>query len=242
MIIKAICIGFIRFYQWTISPILGAHCRHTPSCSQYTIEAIQEWGAVKGIGLGIKRIARCHPWGTFGYDPVPKRLENKLENQHAMSDINYDKKIKYMQRALELALLGKGKVAPNPMVGCIIVKDGEVIGEGWHDKYGEAHAEQMAIEKVKDKVKLAGSTVFVTLEPCAHYGKTPPCCDLLIREKVSKVIICNVDPNPLVNGEGIRRMRLAGIVIETGLLEEEGIQLNKDFFDLMEKKKANFMA
>ena len=147
-----------------------------------------------------------------------------------------------MQRALELAHLGKGKVAPNPMVGCVIVKDGEVIGEGWHDKYGEAHAEQMAIDKVKDKIKLAGSTVFVTLEPCAHYGKTPPCCDLLIREKVSKVIICNVDPNPLVNGEGIRRMRAAGIVIETGLLKEEGGKLNKDFFDLMEKKKANFLA
>jgi len=147
-----------------------------------------------------------------------------------------------MPRALELAHLGKGKVAPNPMVGCVIVKDGEVIGEGWHDKYGEAHAEQMAIDKVKDKIKLAGSTVFVTLEPCAHYGKTPPCCDLLIREKVSKVIICNVDPNPLVNGEGIRRMRAAGIVIETGLLKEEGGKLNKDFFDLMEKKKANFLA
>src|SRR5690606_20918348 len=123
-----------------------------------------------------------------------------------------------------------------------IVKDEEVIGEGWHDKYGEAHAEQMAIDQVKDKAKLAGSTVFVTLEPCAHYGKTPPCCDLLIREKVGKVIICNVDPNPLVNGEGIRRMRAAGIMIETGLLEEEGYQLNKEFFDLMEKKKANFMA
>jgi putative membrane protein insertion efficiency factor len=242
MIIKAICIGLIRFYQWTISPILGAHCRHTPSCSQYTLEAIREWGVFKGIGLGIKRIARCHPWGTSGYDPVPQRSENNIENQHAMNDINHDKKIKYMQRALELAQLGKGKVAPNPMVGCMIVKDGEIIGEGWHDKYGEAHAEQMAIDQVKDKIKLAGSTVFVTLEPCAHYGKTPPCCDLLIREKVNKVIICNVDPNPLVNGEGIRRMREAGIVIETGLLEEEGRKLNKDFFDLMEKKKANYLA
>lgn len=222
--------------------MLGAHCRHTPSCSQYVIDAIREWGAFKGIWLGVKRIARCHPWGTSGYDPVPKRLENKYENQHSMSDISYENKILYMQRALELARLGKGKVAPNPMVGCVIVKEREVIGEGWHDKYGEAHAEQMAIDQVQDKAKLAGSTVFVTLEPCSHYGKTPPCCDLLIREKVGKVIICNVDPNPLVNGEGIRRMHEAGIAVETGLLEAEGCQLNKEFFDLMEKKKANYLA
>ena len=159
-----------------------------------------------------------------------------------MSSISAEDKITYMQRALDLALLGKGKVAPNPMVGCVIVKDGEVIGEGWHDKYGEAHAEQMAVDQVKDKEKLAGSTVFVTLEPCAHFGKTPPCCDLLIKEKVGEVIICNVDPNPLVNGEGIRRMTKAGILIETGLLAEEGQELNKDFFARMGKKKADHMA
>lgn len=159
-----------------------------------------------------------------------------------MSSISAEDKITYMQRALELAMLGKGKVAPNPMVGCVIVKDGDVIGEGWHDKYGEAHAEQMAVDQVKDKEKLVGSTVFVSLEPCAHFGKTPPCCDLLIREKVGEVIICNVDPNPLVNGEGIRRMTKAGIVIETGLLAEEGQELNTDFFHRMGKKKADHLA
>jgi diaminohydroxyphosphoribosylaminopyrimidine deaminase/5-amino-6-(5-phosphoribosylamino)uracil reductase len=190
----------------------------------------------------MKRIGRCNPWGTSGYDPVPKHLDKKTENQHSMSDISSKEKIKYMQRALALALLGKGKVAPNPMVGCVIVKDGEIIGEGWHDQFGEAHAEQIAVDQVKVKEKLTASTVFVTLEPCAHYGKTPPCCDLLIKEKVGKVIICNVDPNPLVDGEGIRRMHEAGIIIETGLLEQEGRGLNKDFFELMEKKKANHLA
>ena len=161
---------------------------------------------------------------------------------HLMNNISAEDKITYMQRAIELALLGKGKVAPNPMVGCVIVKDGEVIGEGWHDKYGEAHAEQLAVDQVKEKEKLKGSTVFVTLEPCAHFGKTPPCCDLLIKEKVGEVIICNVDPNPLVNGEGIRRMQKAGILIETGLLAEEGQELNKDFFHRMGKKNANHLA
>lgn len=159
-----------------------------------------------------------------------------------MSNLSYNEKEKYMQRALELAILGKGKVAPNPMVGCVIVKDDKIIGEGWHDKYGEAHAEQVAIDNVNDKEALIGSTVFVTLEPCAHFGKTPPCCDLLIQEKIAKVIICNVDPNPLVDGEGIRRMREASISIETGILEKDGLQLNKEFFDLMEKKKAKFIA
>ncbi len=238
MSLKSISIGLIRFYQLAISPLFGAHCRHTPTCSQYTIEAIREWGAAKGVVLGIKRIARCHPWGTSGYDPVPQNLEKKFE----MSNNNFQGEIKYMQRALELAVLGKGKVAPNPMVGCVIVKDDKIIGEGWHDKYGDAHAEQMAVDQVKDKNKLAGSTVYVTLEPCSHYGKTPPCCDLLIQEKVEKVIICNVDPNPLVNGEGIRRLKEAGIIIETGMLETEGREMNKDFFALMAKKKANYMA
>ena len=136
----------------------------------------------------------------------------------------------YMRRALELATLGKGKVAPNPLVGCVIVQDNQIIGEGWHQRYGEAHAERNAVASVSDPSLLVGSTVYVNLEPCAHFGKTPPCCDLLIEHQVGRVVISNQDINPLVDGEGIRRMRAAGIEVVTGVLEEEGFILNQEFF------------
>jgi diaminohydroxyphosphoribosylaminopyrimidine deaminase/5-amino-6-(5-phosphoribosylamino)uracil reductase len=136
----------------------------------------------------------------------------------------------YMSRALELARLGFGKVSPNPMVGCIIVCEGKIIGEGFHQQYGGPHAEVNAIHSVKDKTLLKQSTVYVTLEPCAHYGKTPPCAKLLVEHLVKKVIISNVDPNPLVSGKGIEILRSAGIEVETGLLEQEGLELNKRFF------------
>jgi diaminohydroxyphosphoribosylaminopyrimidine deaminase/5-amino-6-(5-phosphoribosylamino)uracil reductase len=135
-----------------------------------------------------------------------------------------------MSRALELARLGFGKVSPNPMVGCIIVCEGKIIGEGFHQQYGGPHAEVNAIHSVKDKTLLKQSTVYVTLEPCAHYGKTPPCAKLLVEHLVKKVIISNVDPNPLVSGKGIEILRSAGIEVETGLLEQEGLELNKRFF------------
>ena len=142
-----------------------------------------------------------------------------------------------MQRALQLARLGAAAVSPNPMVGCVIVHDGKIIGEGWHKKYGEAHAEVNAINDVLDKSILSESEVYVTLEPCSHFGKTPPCADLLIKHKVKKVIICNHDPNPLVSGQGIERLRKAGIEVEIGLLEQEGRVLNKRFFTYIEKKR-----
>lgn len=143
----------------------------------------------------------------------------------------------YMRRALELASNGLGNVSPNPMVGCVIVCDDKIIGEGWHMKYGEAHAEVNAINSVKDKSLLQRSTVYVTLEPCSHHGKTPPCADLLIKSKVKKVVIANVDSNPLVGGKGIEKLKAAGIEVETGLLDEEGRELNKRFFTFIEKKR-----
>ncbi len=143
----------------------------------------------------------------------------------------------YMQRAFQLALLGQGKVAPNPMVGCVIVKDEQVIGEGWHRQYGEAHAERNAVESVSDKNLLTGSTVYVNLEPCSHHGKTPPCSDLLIAHRVGRVVISNQDPNPLVDGGGIQRLSRAGIAVLVGVLQEEGAALNKDFFHRMNQKK-----
>ncbi len=145
----------------------------------------------------------------------------------------------FMQRAIELAALGKGNVSPNPLVGCVIVYNNKIIGEGRHKKYGDVHAEVNAINSIaeENKIFLKKSTVYVSLEPCSHYGKTPPCADLLIKEKVKKVVICNNDPNPLVNGKGIQKLKEAGIEVETGLLENEGRELNKRFFTFLEKKR-----
>lgn len=143
----------------------------------------------------------------------------------------------YMQRALDLAALGKGSVSPNPLVGCVIVHENRIIGEGWHQKYGEGHAEVNAINSVQNKALLPESTVFVTLEPCAHFGKTPPCADLLIRQGVKKVVISAVDPNPLVGGKGIHKLREAGISVETGVLEAAGKSINKRFFNAIQRKK-----
>jgi diaminohydroxyphosphoribosylaminopyrimidine deaminase / 5-amino-6-(5-phosphoribosylamino)uracil reductase len=138
---------------------------------------------------------------------------------------------------MELARLGFGSVSPNPMVGCVIVNEGRIIGEGFHQEYGGPHAEVNAINSVKDKEQLKQSTVYVSLEPCAHFGKTPPCADLLVKQTVKKVIISNVDPNPLVAGKGIGLLKNAGIEVELGLLEQDGADLNKRFFKYILEKK-----
>jgi diaminohydroxyphosphoribosylaminopyrimidine deaminase/5-amino-6-(5-phosphoribosylamino)uracil reductase len=142
-----------------------------------------------------------------------------------------------MQRALELAALGSGLVSPNPMVGCVIVYKDQIIGEGWHKKYGGPHAEVNAIETVKNKNVLRDSTAYVTLEPCSHFGKTPPCADLLIRHQIKKVVICNSDPFPEVNGKGIQKLKDAGIEVITRVLEKKGRHLNRRFFTSVEKKR-----
>ncbi len=142
-----------------------------------------------------------------------------------------------MARALDLARLGLGSVSPNPMVGCVIVHNNKIIGEGFHRKYGEAHAEVHAINSVKDKSLLSESTVYVNLEPCAHYGKTPPCARLLAGYRVKKVVIANTDPNPLVAGKGIEILEDAGVEVETSILEEDARNLNKRFFTAFEKKR-----
>jgi diaminohydroxyphosphoribosylaminopyrimidine deaminase / 5-amino-6-(5-phosphoribosylamino)uracil reductase len=143
----------------------------------------------------------------------------------------------YMRRALELARRGQGAVSPNPMVGCVIVHDEQIIGEGWHMLYGGPHAEVNAIRNVQDKQLLPESTVYVTLEPCSHFGKTPPCADLLMENKVKKVVICNLDTNPLVAGKGVAKLQKAGIEVVSGVLEAEGRKLNKRFFTFMEQKR-----
>lgn len=136
----------------------------------------------------------------------------------------------YMLRCIELAKKGIGSVAPNPMVGCVIVHENKIIGEGYHQKYGEAHAEVNAILNVKDKSLLTSSTLYVNLEPCAHFGKTPPCADLIVEYKIPKVVIANVDPHSKVAGKGIEKLKNAGIEVITGVCEHEGNELNKRFF------------
>jgi diaminohydroxyphosphoribosylaminopyrimidine deaminase / 5-amino-6-(5-phosphoribosylamino)uracil reductase len=143
----------------------------------------------------------------------------------------------FMHRALELAALGLGNVSPNPLVGSVIVHEGKIIGEGWHKKYGEAHAEVNAIDSVDNKNLLKESTVYVNLEPCSHFGKTPPCADMLIANRVKKVVVANLDSNPLVAGNGIKKLRTEGIEVITGILDRQGSDLNKRFFTYMEKQR-----
>jgi len=143
----------------------------------------------------------------------------------------------YMGRALELAEWGRGSVSPNPMVGCVIVHQDQIIGEGWHREYGGPHAEVHAINSVENQSLLPESTVYVTLEPCAHWGKTPPCANLLVEKKVKKVIIAATDSNPLVGGKGIEILKNAGIAVETGVLEEESRWQNRRFFTQIEKQR-----
>ena len=143
----------------------------------------------------------------------------------------------YIKKCLEIARLGSGHVSPNPMVGSVIVYYGEIIGKGYHEKYGSHHAEVNAINSVKDKSLLKKSTLYVNLEPCAHFGKTPPCSNLIIENKIPKVVIGCIDTFSEVSGKGIERMQNAGIEVTTGVLEKESRKLNKRFFTFHEKKK-----
>ena len=145
----------------------------------------------------------------------------------------------YMHRCLELAKLGAGYVAPNPMVGAVLVRDDRIIGEGYHQRYGEAHAEPNCIASVKkeDQYLISQSVMYVSLEPCVHFGKTPPCADLIIRNKIPKVIIGCRDPFERVNGRGIEKLREAAIDVEQGILEEDCTDLNKRFFTFHTKRR-----
>ncbi|WP_241645384.1 bifunctional diaminohydroxyphosphoribosylaminopyrimidine deaminase/5-amino-6-(5-phosphoribosylamino)uracil reductase RibD [Rosenbergiella metrosideri] len=137
----------------------------------------------------------------------------------------------FMQQALDLAKRGRFTTNPNPNVGCVIVQDGEVVGQGWHKKAGEGHAEVNALREAGDKAR--GATAYVTLEPCSHHGRTPPCCDALIAAGISRVIVAMQDPNPQVAGRGLHRLRQAGIEVEFGLLAAEAEALNRGFLKRM---------
>jgi diaminohydroxyphosphoribosylaminopyrimidine deaminase/5-amino-6-(5-phosphoribosylamino)uracil reductase len=152
-----------------------------------------------------------------------------------LNRMNFDEK--YMLRCLELAKDGFGNVAPNPMVGCVIVCEGKIIGEGYHQEYGKAHAEVNAIHSVRDKSLLQKSTLYVNLEPCAHFGKTPPCANLIVEHNIPRVVIGCVDSYSEVSGKGIEKLRNAGIEVTVGILENESLELNKRFFTFHNKKR-----
>jgi diaminohydroxyphosphoribosylaminopyrimidine deaminase/5-amino-6-(5-phosphoribosylamino)uracil reductase len=143
----------------------------------------------------------------------------------------------YMERALQLAALGLGSVQPNPMVGAVIVHQGRIIGEGWHQKHGGAHAEVFAINSVQNKELLKEATLYVTLEPCSHFGKTPPCADLVVRMQIPRAVIGNIDPNEQVNGTGIRKLQECGIETVTGVLAAQCSWLNRRFFTFHAQKR-----
>lgn len=142
--------------------------------------------------------------------------------------------IDYMKRALELAKIGWGRTKPNPLVGAVIVKNGKIIGEGWHKKFGESHAEVNAIENSIEDCQ--GAKLYINLEPCSHYGKTPPCVHRIIESKIKKVAIAMEDPNPIVSGKGISILRDNGIEVEVGLLKEEALRLNDIFIKYITHK------
>lgn len=147
----------------------------------------------------------------------------KKDSQHSVDEI-------WMRKALDLAQKGRGHVSPNPMVGCVVVSDsGELIGSGYHEKYGEPHAEVNAVASVKKKKALRGATVYVTLEPCAHFGKTPPCSTMLSNLPISRVVVAHQDPNTKVNGSGFSEIRNAGIKVDVGVLQKEAEALNEFF-------------
>lgn len=143
----------------------------------------------------------------------------------------------YMRRCIELAKLGTGNTIPNPLVGAVIVYNSKIIGEGYHRKYGEAHAEVNAINSVKDRSLLQKSTLYVNLEPCIHYGKTPPCSLKIVEEKIPEVVIGTADPNPIVNGKGIEFLKRNNVKVITNILENECIYLNRRFFTYHLKKR-----
>ena len=143
----------------------------------------------------------------------------------------------YMQKALLLARKGTGRVSPNPRVGAVLVKDNRIIGKGYHAYFGGPHAEINALSRLSTEKK-AGSTLYVNLEPCTYYGKTPPCTDAIIQAGIRRVVVGITDPNPLVSGRGLAQLRKAGIEVSTGILEEASRQINEAFCKYITQKKA----
>jgi pyrimidine deaminase RibD-like protein len=159
----------------------------------------------------------------------PETISGFFSEGDAMSE-----NVKYMKRALDLAKQGLGHTGPNPMVGAVIVKEGRIIGEGYHQRYGCHHAEINALLDASESVQ--GATMYVTLEPCSHHGKTPPCADAIVKHGLKQVVVASVDPNPLVSGRGLERLKQAGIAVKTGVLDDESQALNPIFFNYIQTR------
>lgn len=142
------------------------------------------------------------------------------------------KDLLYMKKAIEISKLGEFSTAPNPIVGCLIVNNDNIVGQGWHEKYGENHAEINALKMAGHQAK--GATAYITLEPCNHFGKTPPCCKEIIKSGIKRVVISNVDPNPIVSGRGVSYLRKNGIIVTIGVMSKESRNCNKGFFKRMQ--------
>lgn len=166
----------------------------------------------------------------FGYQEVKDEILEIIIMEVTMDS----KDIFYMKRALDLSLKGTGKTSPNPLVGAVIVKNGKIIGEGYHEYFGGPHAEVNAINNSHDDVE--GATIYVTLEPCSHYGKTPPCANLLVEKKIARAVVAMIDPNPKVAGKGISILMQNGIEVVTGVLEEEARKTNEIFLKYIQEK------
>lgn len=149
----------------------------------------------------------------------------------------------YLRRCFQLASLGLGKVSPNPLVGAVLVCEDRIIGEGWHARWGEAHAEVRCIQSVapENQSLIPYSTLYCNLEPCAHFGKTPPCADLILAHRIPTVVVSNTDPNPLVAGKGLEKLRQSGTIVRVGLLEAEGQWLNRTFFTWIIEKRPRII-
>ncbi len=173
-------------------------------------------------------------WGLFCWTFSVRR---KGEATEAKSEITSGTDERFMQRALALAVRGWGWTNPNPLVGCVIVRDGEVIGQGWHTRFGALHAEREALADCRARGESPeGATAYVTLEPCCHTGKTPPCTEALIEARIARVVVGAPDPNPLVAGKGTAQLRVAGITVDEGVCRDACAEINRPFFHFIETK------
>lgn len=224
-----VLIFIIGIYRRFLSPLKNiltmGHgvCRYRPTCSAYGQEAIRVHGLLRGSGLLLKRLLRCHPWGGFGWDPVP--------DSKSSMDMNVsDEDSRWMAEAIAEARKGLGRTAPNPAVGATVVRNGILLGRGYHEMAGLPHAEPEAIRNAKESGHdTAGATLYVTLEPCSTSGRTPPCTEAIKSAGIKRVVIGCLDPNPAHHGLARSILEKAGIEVTNGVLELECRNLNPEF-------------